>query len=171
MTDASPPRRRRPRSPVLPRADLDGIGAAINRRVPPPIPPGLGEGLLERASQEDDPMHNPQIEGLLGRLLEKSESNGRALDDVQKNMRRLDERLDGVAYRRDIEAFMHRDEIERRIDKAIGGMKEETKESLGGIRKDVGRLQSIVVWAGGGIIAAFAALLLKLIYSSAHLPM
>lgn len=171
MTDALPPRRRRPRAPKLPRADLDGIGSGIDQRVPPPIPPRLGEGLLERASREDDPMHNPHIEGLLGRLLERSDANGRTLDEVQKKMGRIDDRLEGVAYRRDIETFMHRDEIERRIDKAVEGVKAESKESLGDVRKDVGKLQGLVIWAGGGLIAAFGALLLRLIYSSAHIPL
>lgn len=170
MSDALPPRRRRPRAPKLTRSDLDQIGEHLDRRVPPPIPPGLGEGLLERASQEDDNMHNPQIEGLLGRLLERSDANGRQLDDVQRKMSRMDERLDGVAYRRDIETFMHRDEIERRIDKALEGAKAEAKEGLGEVRKDVGKLQSLVVWGSGGIITAFGGLLLKLIYSSAHIP-
>lgn len=115
-------------------------------------------------------MNTPQIEGLLGRLLERSDANGRALDDVQKNMRRLDERLEGVAYRRDIETFMPRDEIERRIKEATEGAKTESKESLGVIRRDVGRLQSLAVWTVGGLVAAFGGLLLKLIYSSAHIP-
>lgn len=167
MSDEKP---RRTRRPAVPRKGLDLIGEGLDRRVPPPIPPGLGEGLLERASREDDPMHNPQIEGLLGRLLERSDANGRQLDDVQKKMSRIDERLEGVAYRRDIETFMHRDEIERRIDKAVEGAKAEAKEGLGDVRKDVGKLQSLVVWGSGGIITAFGGLLLKLIYSSAHIP-
>jgi len=46
MTDALPPRRRRP---SVPRKGLDLIAEGVAARVSPPVPPGLGEGLLARA--------------------------------------------------------------------------------------------------------------------------
>lgn len=46
MTDASPPRRRRP---YVSRKGLDLIVEGVATRVQPPVPPGLGEGLLVRA--------------------------------------------------------------------------------------------------------------------------
>ena len=155
---------RRPAGPVM---TDDTLPKRHRRRA---STPHSGEAFLDPANPEGDPMNTLQIEGLLGRLLERSDANGRALDEVQKNMRRLDERLEGVAYRRDIETFVPRDEIERRIKEAMEGAKMETKESLGEIRRDVGRLQSLAVWAVGGLVAAFGGLLLKLIYSSAHIP-
>ena len=53
MTDASPPRRRRP---SIPRKGLDLIASEVAARVPPPVPPGLGEGLLSRARTQRDPI-------------------------------------------------------------------------------------------------------------------
>lgn len=46
MSDEKPRRRRRP---AVPRAALDLIADGLAERVPPPVPPGLGEGLLSRA--------------------------------------------------------------------------------------------------------------------------
>ncbi|AYO85313.1 hypothetical protein [Methylobacterium brachiatum] len=166
MSDEKPRRRRRP---AVPRAGLDLIAEGVAARVPPPIPPGLGEGLLEHASN-GALMSNPQLDGLLGRLLERCEINGKQLEAVGQKMDRLEGKLEGVAYRRDIEHFMPRDEIERRIKEATADTKADGKEAVGAVRKDVEKLQGLVKWAGSGIIVSFAGLLLKLIYSSAHIP-
>lgn len=53
MTDAPPPRRRRP---AMPRKALDLIAVGVAARVTPPVPPGLGEGLLDRARTERNPL-------------------------------------------------------------------------------------------------------------------
>lgn len=53
MTDVSPPRRRRP---AVPRKGLDLIAEGVAARVTPPVPPGLGEGLLTRARTERNPL-------------------------------------------------------------------------------------------------------------------
>jgi hypothetical protein len=43
---------------------------------------------------------------------------------------RMDENLEGVAYRRDIEPFVAREEIERRNDKAVDGANAEAALGL-----------------------------------------
>jgi hypothetical protein len=49
------------------------------------------------------------------------EATGRQVDMLCGKLDRMDENLEGVAYRRDIEPFVAREEIERRIDKAVDG--------------------------------------------------
>lgn len=53
MSDANPPRRRRPSGP---RKGLDLIAEGVAVRVPPPVPPGLGGGALTRARTDGNPL-------------------------------------------------------------------------------------------------------------------
>lgn len=53
MTDEKP---RRIRRPAVPRKALDLIAEGVAERVPPPVPPGLGEGLLCRARTLRNPL-------------------------------------------------------------------------------------------------------------------
>jgi len=53
MSDEKP---RRVRRPAVPRKALDLIAEGVAERVPPPIPPGLGEGLLCRARTSRNPL-------------------------------------------------------------------------------------------------------------------
>lgn len=53
MSDEKP---RRVRRPAVPRKALDLIAEGVAERVPPPIPPGLGEGLLRRARTSRNPL-------------------------------------------------------------------------------------------------------------------
>ncbi len=62
----------------------------------------------------------------------------------------MDEKLEGVAYRRDIEHFVARDEIERRIDKAVDGAKAEAAKGLAEIAGQVRDLRKI----GWGLASA-----------------
>jgi hypothetical protein len=65
----------------------------------------------------------------MGHLIERVEATGRQMDVLGGKLDRMDEKLEGVAYRRDIEHFVARDEIERRIEgggRGEGGSRERT---------------------------------------------
>ncbi|WP_342109283.1 hypothetical protein [Methylobacterium sp. SI9] len=97
----------------------------------------------------------------IGRLIERVEATGRQVDALGSKLDRMDEKLEGVAYRRDIESFVARDEIERRIDKAVDGAKLETARGLAEINGQVRvlyrigwGLASTALLAFGGIVLA-----------------
>ena len=97
----------------------------------------------------------------IGRLIERVEATGRQMDALGGKLDRMDEKLEGVAYRRDIESFVARDEIERRIDKAVDGAKLETAWGLAEINGQVRvlyrigwGLASTALLAFGGIVLA-----------------
>ncbi|WP_148291124.1 hypothetical protein [Methylobacterium sp. B1] len=88
-------------------------------------------------------------------------ATGRQMDALGGKRDRMDEKLEGVAYRRDIEHFVARDEIERRIDKAVDGAKAEAAKGLAEValpvrdlRKIGWRLASPALLAFGGIVLA-----------------
>ncbi|AIQ88257.1 MULTISPECIES: hypothetical protein [Methylobacterium] len=89
----------------------------------------------------------------IGRLIERVETTGRQMDALGGKLDRMDEKLEGVAYRRDIEHFVARDEIERRIDEAVDGAKAEAAKGLAEIAGQVRDLRKI------GWVLASAALL------------
>ncbi len=79
----------------------------------------------------------------IGRLIERVEATGRQMDALGGKLDRMDEKLEGVAYRRDIEHFVARDEIERRIDKAVDGAKAEAAKGLAEVAGQVRDLRKI----------------------------
>ncbi len=72
------------------------------------------------------------------------------MDALGGKLDRMDEKLEGVAYRRDIEHFVARDEIERRIDKAVDGAKAEAAKGLAEVAGQVRDLRKIGWGAGLG---------------------
>ena len=88
----------------------------------------------------------------IGRLIERVEATGRQMDVLGGKLDRMDEKLEGVAYRRDIEHFVARDEIERRIDKAVDGAKADAAKGLAEVAgqvRDQDRLGARVRGAAG----------------------
>jgi hypothetical protein len=78
-------------------------------------PPRVGATRANRSERRTGAMadHLPEW---IGRLIERVEATGRQMDMLGGKLDRMDEKLEGVAYRRDIEHFVAREEIERRID-------------------------------------------------------
>ncbi|MFK5600272.1 hypothetical protein ACFZ8E_25215 [Methylobacterium sp. HMF5984] len=168
MSDTAEPKRarrsRRHDPAALRRSALEHIGSELGAAIQPPIPPGLGEGLLERAAHEGS-MQDRHIAALLGQLLARSEANGDQIDETRAQVTRMDEkleaisrRLDGVAYQKDIASFMSREEIERKIEKSVG----EVKVEVAGLRKIGWGLTSAVLLGAVG-------LLVKVIMAAAHI--
>ena len=97
----------------------------------------------------------------IGRLIERVEATGRQMDMLGGKLDRMDEKLEGVAYRRDIEHFVAREEIERRIDKAVDGARAEAEKGLAEVNGQVKTLYRIgwglvstALLAFGGIMLA-----------------
>ncbi|SDM99897.1 hypothetical protein SAMN05216360_10521 [Methylobacterium phyllostachyos] len=67
---------------------------------------------------------------MLAHLIERVEATGRQMDVLGGKLERMGKKLAGVASRRDIELFVAREEIERRIDKAVDGAKLEALRGL-----------------------------------------
>ncbi|MCJ2107835.1 hypothetical protein MKK70_21140 [Methylobacterium sp. E-041] len=168
MSDTAEPKRarraRRHDPTALRRSALEHIGSELGAAIQPPVPPGLGEGLLDRAAREDT-MQDRHIANLLGQLLARSEANGDQIDETRAQVFRMDEkleaisrRLDGVAYQKDIASFMTREGIERKIEKSAT----EIKGEVAGLRKMGWGLTSAVLLGAVG-------LLVKVIMAAAHI--
>ncbi|RUP13378.1 MAG: hypothetical protein EKK43_17135 [Methylobacterium sp.] len=96
----------------------------------------------------------------IGRLIERVEATGRQMDALGGKLDRMDEKLEGVAYRRDIEHFVARDEIERRIDKAVDGAKAEAAKGLAEIAGQVRDLRKIGWGLASAALLAFGGIVL-----------
>jgi hypothetical protein len=70
----------------------------------------------------------------IGRLIERVAATGRQRDALGSKLDRMDEKLEGVAYRRD---------IEHRIDKAVDGTKTEAARGLAEVNGQVRTLYRI----------------------------
>jgi hypothetical protein len=84
----------------------------------------------------------------------------RASDALGGKLDRVDEKLEGVAYRRDIELFVARDEIERRIDKAVDGAKAEAAKGLAEFAGQVRDLRKIGWGLASAALLAFEGIVL-----------
>ncbi|WP_426315125.1 hypothetical protein ACN9MF_06225 [Methylobacterium fujisawaense] len=96
----------------------------------------------------------------IGRLTERVEATGRQMDALGGKLDRMDKKLEGVAYRRDIEHFVARDEIERRIDKAVDGAKAEAAKGLAEIAGQVRDLRKIGWGLASAALLAFGRIVL-----------
>ena len=96
----------------------------------------------------------------IGRLIERVEATGRQMDALGSKLDRMDEKLEGVAYRRDIEHFVARDEIERRIDKAVDGAKAEAAKGLAEVAGQVRDLRKIGWGLASAALLAFGGIVL-----------
>ncbi|MCJ2071197.1 hypothetical protein MKK75_20770 [Methylobacterium sp. J-030] len=104
----------------------------------------------------------------IGRLIERVEATGRQMDALGGKLDRMDEKLEGVAYRRDIELFVARDEIERRIDKAVDGAKLEAARGLAEVNGQVRVLYRIGWGLASAALLAFGGVILARVGLSAH---
>ncbi|MGE8130619.1 hypothetical protein ACQKQD_26935 [Methylobacterium sp. NPDC080182] len=94
------------------------------------------------------------------RMIERVEATGRQMDALGGKLDRMDEKLEGVAYRRDIEHFVVRDEIERRIDKAVDGAKAEAAKGLAEVAGQVRDLRKIGWGLASAALLAFGGIVL-----------
>jgi hypothetical protein len=97
--------------------------------------------------------HSPEW---IGRLIERVEATGRQMDALGGKLDRMDEKLEGVAYRRDIEAFVARDGI----DKAVDGAKLETAKGLAEVNGQVRTLYRIGWGLASAALLAFGGIVL-----------
>lgn len=96
----------------------------------------------------------------IGRLIERVEATGRQMAILDSKLDRMDEKLEGVAYRRDIEHFVPRDEIERRIDKAVDGARAEAARRLAEVAGQVRDLRRIGWGLASAALLAFGGIIL-----------
>ncbi|MCJ2066723.1 hypothetical protein MKK63_29115 [Methylobacterium sp. J-088] len=104
----------------------------------------------------------------IGRLIERVEATGRQMDVLGGKLDRMDGKLEGVAYRRDIEAFVARDEIERRIDKAVDGAKLEAARGLAEVNGQVRTLYRIGWGLASAALLAFGGVVLAKVGLTGH---
>ncbi|WP_192708363.1 hypothetical protein [Methylobacterium sp. OAE515] len=104
----------------------------------------------------------------IGRLIERVEATGRQMDVLGGKLDRMDEKLEGVAYRRDIELFVARDEIERRIDKAVDGAKAEAAKGLAEVNGQVRTLYRIGWGLASAALLAFGGIVLAKVGLAPH---
>ncbi len=104
----------------------------------------------------------------IGRLIERVEATGRQMDALGSKLDRMDEKLEGVAYRRDIEQFVVREEIERRIDKAVDGAKVEAARGLADVSGQVRVLYRIGWGLVSAALLAFGGVILARVGLSVH---
>ena len=122
-------------------------------------PPRARTARPGRGERRTGPMadHLPEW---IGRLIERVEATGRQMDALGGKLDRMDEKLEGVAYRRDIEHFVARDEIERRIDKAVDGAKAEAAKGLAEVAGQVRDLRKIGWGLASAALLAFGGIVL-----------
>ncbi|MGX9979085.1 hypothetical protein [Methylobacterium fujisawaense] len=87
-------------------------------------------------------------------------ATGRQRDALGGKRDRMDKKLEGAAYRRDIEHFVARDEIERRIDKAVDGAKTEAAKGLAEVALQVRDLRKIGWGLASAALLAFGRIVL-----------
>lgn len=130
-------------------------------------PPRAGATRASRSERRKGAMadHLPEW---IGRLIERVEATGRQMDMLGGKLDRMDEKLEGVAYRRDIEHFVVREEIERRIDKAVDGAKAEAEKGLAEVAGQVRDLRRIGWGLASAALLAFGGSVLAKVGLSPH---
>lgn len=104
----------------------------------------------------------------IGRLIERVEATGRQMAILDAKLDRMDEKIEGVAHRRDIEHFVARDKIERRIEKAVDGAKAEAAKGLAEVAGQVRDLRRIGWGLASAALLAFGGIILAKVGLSAH---
>lgn len=157
MSDDKP---RRIRRPAVPRKDLDLIAEGVAERVPPPVPPGLGEGLLSRArnpriSLAMPPGHdgaelNPEMRIMVA--LARIEERQNSMLDASKSAQAAAEARH-INVMQAIATFVPRSEIDK-DNKAI-------HERIDAVAKRISTMDGRIWAAVIGAVGAFGAVILS----------
>ncbi|MBE7201827.1 MAG: hypothetical protein INR70_29045 [Parafilimonas terrae] len=156
MSDEKP---RRTRRPAVPRKGLDLIAEGVAVRVPPPVPPGLGEGLLSRARNprtalamppdHDGAEAHPEMRILIA--LARIEERQNSMLDANKSAQAAAEARHTNVMQA-IATFVPRSEIDK-DNRAL-------HERIDGVEKRLDTMDKRVWGAVAGAVTAFGTVIL-----------
>ena len=150
---------RRVRRPAVPRKALDLIGQGVAERVPPPVPPGLGEGMLDHVRStrtvtmpgpyDGTPEANPETRILIA--LARIEERQNSMLDASKAARSAAEARHTNVMQA-IATFVPRSEIDK-DNRAL-------HERIDGVERRLDTMDKRVWGAVAGAVTAFGTVIL-----------